>query len=77
MKLMIGGSSGFVGTELVRQALVNPAITSIIGVSRRETLVPLGITDESGKFKSVVCDNFESYSSSLKKELEGADACIW
>lgn len=77
MRLIIGGSSGFVGTELVRQALVNPAITSIIGVSRRETPVPPGITDESGKFKSVVCDNFESYSSSLKKELEDADACIW
>ncbi|ROV96504.1 hypothetical protein VMCG_07781 [Cytospora schulzeri] len=77
MKLIIGGSSGFVGTELVRQALTNSAITSIIGVSRRETPIPPGSTDDSGKLKSVVCDNFESYSGSLKKELEDADACIW
>lgn len=77
MKLIIGGSSGFAGTELDRQALLNPAITSIVGVSRRETPVPPGVTDDSGKLKSVVCDNFESYSSSLEKDLEDADACIW
>lgn len=77
MKLIIGGSSGFVGTELVRQALTNPAITSIIGVSRRETTVPAGSTDIAGKLKSVVCDDFESYSTSLKEDLEDTDACIW
>ena len=77
MKLVIGGSSGFVGTEVVRQALSNPAITSIIGVSRRETPVPPGSTDASGKLKSVICEDFESYSASIKKDLEDADACIW
>ncbi|KUI71434.1 hypothetical protein VM1G_07009 [Cytospora mali] len=77
MKLVIGGSSGFVGTELVRQALSNPTITSIIGISRRETPVPPGATDDCGKLKSVICDNFDSYSDSLKKELEDTDACIW
>ncbi|KUI52602.1 hypothetical protein VP1G_00065 [Cytospora mali] len=77
MKLVIGGSSGFVGTELVRQALNNPAITSIVGISRRKTPVPPGSTDDSGKLKSVTCDNFDSYSDTLKKELEDTDACIW
>ncbi|XXG95719.1 hypothetical protein Hte_001989 [Hypoxylon texense] len=77
MKLVIGGSSGFVGTELVRQALDNPAITSIIGVSRRPTSVPAGCVDEAGKLRSIVCDDFLSYPDSVKKELQGADACIW
>lgn len=77
MKLIIGGSSGFVGTELVRQALTNPAITSIIGVSRRHTPVPPGSTDDSGKLKAVPCENFEIYSDSFENELKDADACIW
>ncbi|KAK8036948.1 hypothetical protein PG991_001262 [Apiospora marii] len=77
MKLVIGGSTGFVGTELLRQALTNPAVTSIVGVSRRETKVPEGSSDGVGKLKSVVCDDFTSYPDPLKKELEDADACIW
>lgn len=76
MKLVIGGSTGLVGTELVRQALKNPAITSIIGLSRRET--PAGSSATNGaKLKSVVCDNFEEYPDSVKKELEDVDAFIW
>ncbi|KAI0480157.1 hypothetical protein GGR56DRAFT_256474 [Xylariaceae sp. FL0804] len=77
MKLIIGGSTGFVGTELVRQALSNPAVTSIVGLSRRETSVPAGSTDPTNKLKSVVCEDFERYPDTLKKELENADACIW
>jgi hypothetical protein len=73
MKLVIGGSTGFVGAELIRQGLENPAITSIVALGRRETPHP----PEATKLRSVVCDNFESYSDSVKKELEDADACIW
>ncbi|KAL9620131.1 MAG: hypothetical protein Q9160_005337 [Pyrenula sp. 1 TL-2023] len=77
MKLVIGGSSGFVGTELVRQALSNPAITNIVGVSRRETPIPAASAGHLEKLTFVVSDDFNSYSDSLKKELENADACIW
>lgn len=77
MKLVIGGSTGFLATELIRQALSNPAFTSIIGLSRRETSVPAGFVDEEGKLKSVVVDDFSSYSETTERELEDADACIW
>lgn len=76
MKIVIGGSSGFVGTELVRQALANPAITSIIGLSRRETTLP-PFTAGADKLKSIVCDDFENYSDDIKKELHDVEACIW
>lgn len=76
MKLVIGGSTGFVGTELVRQALTNPKITSIIGLSRRETVLPPS-TPGAEKLKSVVCDNFDDYPDSVKSELHDVDACIW
>lgn len=76
MKLVIAGSSGFVGAELVRQALSNPAITSVVGLSRRETIVPSSDTN-AAKLQSIVCDDFENYSDSVKKELEDVDAFIW
>lgn len=76
MKIVIGGSSGFVGMELVRQALVNPAITSIIGLSRRETSLPPS-TAGANKLKSIVCDNFDDYSDDVRNELHDVDACIW
>lgn len=76
MKLVIGGSTGFVGTELVRQALNNPKITSIIGLSRRETVLPPS-TPGAEKLKSVVCANFDDYPDSVKNELHDVDACIW
>lgn len=76
MKLVIGGSSGFVGAELVRQALSNPAITSVVGLSRRETPVPPSSAN-AAKLRSVVCDDFENYPDGVKKELEDVDAFIW
>lgn len=77
MKLVIGGSTGFVGVELVRQALSYPAITSVVALSRRETPIPPEAGPDSTKLRPLVCDNFESYSDRIKEELEDADACIW
>ncbi len=77
MKLIIAGSTGFVGTELVRQALSHPAVTSVVGLSRRETVAPTDAVNGAAKLKSVVCENFESYPDNVKGELRDADACIW
>ncbi|KAI1408642.1 hypothetical protein F5Y13DRAFT_204626 [Hypoxylon sp. FL1857] len=77
MKLVIVGSTGFIGTELVRQALSHPGITSIVGISRRETPIPPGSVDNKAKLKSVICNDFESYPSDVKREIEIANACIW
>jgi hypothetical protein len=77
MKLIIGGSTGVLSTELIRHALVHPDITTIVGLGRRETTVPDGSADKDGKLRAVVCEDFGSYSSRVTKELEDADACIW
>lgn len=56
MKLVIGGSSGFVGTELVRQALCHPAIKSVLALSRRKTVAPTSVTSQDAiKLISVIC----------------------
>jgi len=79
MKLIVAGATGFVGTEVVRQALSHPKITSILALARRPTPVPsnAGPGADPSKLQSVVCDNFENYSDTVKKQLAGADACVW
>jgi nucleoside-diphosphate-sugar epimerase len=79
MKLVIVGSSGFVGKELVRQAISTPAITSVVGLARRETPVPENLSNpaDAAKLTSVVCDDFLNYSDHVKQQLSNADACIW
>ena len=79
MKLIVAGSTGFVATEVIRQALSNPAITSILALARRVTALPenLGPGADASKLKSVVCEHFYNYPESVKQELAGADACIW
>jgi hypothetical protein len=71
MKVILAGSSGFIGKEVLRQCLQNPSITSLVALSRR----PLPENDP--KLKTVLMEDFTSYSPSVLQELEGADSCIW
>ncbi|VUC29976.1 unnamed protein product [Clonostachys rosea] len=79
MKIVIAGSTGFVATEVIRQALSIPDITKIVALGRREISPPAGLranSDES-KLQSVVLQDFLNYPDNVKKELEGADVVIW
>ena len=75
MKVIIAGSTGFVAKEVIRQAVSNPAITSIIALARRDTVLDAGV--DTSKIKPVIVEDFNNYSEENKRELEGADACIW
>ncbi len=74
MKLILGGSSGFVGNETLIQALANPEIASIIALTRKP--LPESIVSDS-KLKVVIIRDFTSYTPEVLAQLEGADACIW
>lgn len=76
MKIVIAGSTGFLATELIRQAIAHSGITSVIALGRREASLPAG-TESNRKFRSVICKDFENYSEDIKSELAEADACIW
>ena len=75
MKLVIAGATGLLGTELVRQSLRTPAISSVVALGRRPVNLPDG--EDAAKLKNVIVEDFENYSDQAKKELEGADACVW
>lgn len=79
MKLIVAGASGFVATEIIRQSLSISKITSVIALARRPVSAPsnLGQGADPSKLHSVALDNYGSYPDDVKKQLAGADACIW
>lgn len=78
MKVILTGATGFLGAEVLKQALVHPSITSIISLGRRHTPLPQNTTPlQAAKLKSAVCEEFTNYSQDVKNNCEGASACIW
>jgi nucleoside-diphosphate-sugar epimerase len=74
MKIILTGTTGFIGSEVLAQCLRTPAITSIVVLSRR----PLPETvSADGKVQVIVMKDFKTYPEAVIKQLEGADACIW
>ena len=73
MKIILTGSTGFIGGEVLAQCLKNPAITSAVVLSRRE--LSKEISDP--KLKVIIMKSFTQYPDSVLKELAGADVCIW
>lgn len=75
MKLIIAGSTGLLGGELIRQSLRMPAVSSIVALGRRPFSIPQGT--DTAKLKSVVVEDFGNYTDDVLREFEGANACIW
>jgi uncharacterized protein YbjT (DUF2867 family) len=76
MKLIVTGGTGFVGGQVVRQALRSPKITSVVALSRKPIQLEAG-TEGADKLNNVLVESYQSYPENVKKELAGADALIW
>jgi len=74
MKLILTGTTGFIGHEVLVQALSHPSITTIITLTRQPFPEPFA---SDPKIKSLLVDDFTTYSSAVLEQLAGADACIW
>ena len=70
MKLLITGATGMVGSELVRQAILDNDVTHILALTRK----PLDI--QHAKIRSIIHKDFLDYGTVLQ-ELKEADVCAW
>ncbi|KAK6063277.1 hypothetical protein SCUP515_12563 [Seiridium cupressi] len=75
MKLIVAGATGFLGSEVVRQALRLEQVSSVIALARKPLKLEDGI--DTSKLKNVTIKDYAEYSEGVKKEFTGADACIW
>ncbi|KAH7386189.1 hypothetical protein BKA64DRAFT_680342 [Cadophora sp. MPI-SDFR-AT-0126] len=74
MKVILTGSTGMIGKEVLTQSINNASLAEIIVLSRRP-LPPSYPT--SPKIKTIIIEDFLSYPASVLQELSGAEACIW
>ncbi|KAK3368662.1 hypothetical protein B0H63DRAFT_488899 [Podospora didyma] len=72
LKVVLGGSTGFIGKEILRQCIQHPDITSIVALTRRQLPAPV-----DPKVSVVIPDDWLNYSPAVLQAIEGADACIW
>ncbi|KAJ6615476.1 hypothetical protein B0H10DRAFT_2220325 [Mycena sp. CBHHK59/15] len=74
MKVILTGCTGFIGDEVLLQCRADPAITSIIALTRRALSEAV---HADPKVQVVVIKDFNTYPEDVVKQLDGADACIW
>jgi len=74
VNLILTGSTGFCGREVLRLALRSPSITSILVITRRPLPDELG----SRKLRTLIHKDFSDLTS-LRSEITNfrPDACIW
>jgi len=71
MKIIITGATGRIGGMVLQSALSNPAITTVVVLSRRDVGV------QHAKLRTIIKKDYTLYTSEELSQLEGAEACIW
>ena len=74
MKIILSGSTGFVGQEVLHQCISKHSITDIIVLVRRR--LPESSTKDR-RVKVILMTDFTSYPEHVLQDLAGAEACIW
>lgn len=73
MKLVLTGSTGFVGSEVLELCQQHPDIESLVVLTRR----PLNQSRPNSKIRNLIVKDFMQYSDEVSEAINDADACIW
>ena len=73
MKVVLTGSTGFIGGGVLKQCIANTDIDLLIILSRRQ----LPQLQGNPKVKVVIMQDFLHYPSEVLKDIDGSDGCIW
>jgi uncharacterized protein YbjT (DUF2867 family) len=74
MNVIITGATGFVGNEVVQQAIASEKIKHAYVLTRKP------LSDEISKNEKITVvehADFSTYPEELISQLAGAEACIW
>lgn len=71
MKVILTGSTGWIGSGVLKRCLALPSITFIVALTRR------AIEIKDAKLQNIVHKDFLKYDESIIQQLRGAEACIW
>jgi uncharacterized protein YbjT (DUF2867 family) len=70
MKIILFGATGMVGQGVLRECLLDPAVTNVLAVGRSPT------AQQHPNLREIVHDNFLDYSA-IESGLAGFDACFF
>ena len=70
MKVIITGATGRIGGAVLQKALLNPAITAVVVLSR------CNIDVQHAKLQTIIKKDYTQHISAELAKLEGAEACI-
>lgn len=75
MKIILTGSTGFIGSEILKQCIAHTYISHVYVLTRR----PLEPEFSHKKVSQLLHEDFEQYPEILLERLreEGVDGCIW
>ncbi|KAH8596597.1 hypothetical protein B0O99DRAFT_619422 [Bisporella sp. PMI_857] len=74
MKVILTGATGFIGHEVLLQALEHKDITTLVCLTRKP--LPETVTSNP-KLKAIIHEDFSTYPDEVLGQLHGAQACIW
>ncbi|KAH9896154.1 hypothetical protein F4778DRAFT_745313 [Xylariomycetidae sp. FL2044] len=74
MDIIITGATGFVGSEVVRQAIANDKVKHAFVLTRKPPAKELA---DSPKITVIEHGDFSQYPPEILQQLAAADACIW
>ncbi|GAA5878450.1 hypothetical protein JCM8547_006586 [Rhodosporidiobolus lusitaniae] len=77
MRLILTGATGVAGSEVLRQALLDPRIEAVTVLTRRPLPSHVAPTPLPPKLRVVEHSDFSSYPPSVLSDLKGHGACIW